>query len=158
MKLPPRRLSHLAEGHRRRGRRRYSCKEKTGRSHASCIPSEPEGPCTSLGNEVEKEEEEEGRTGREDEAKKRKKSGSSVAATQARGKEKNKVDVRRRHKGLRGCWRGTEGGALCFPRSVEIGPSSTLECRFLLYLLQRVRRSRLALGNALLTALGFAIF
>lgn len=62
----------------------------------------------------------------------KKKNSSSVAATQARGKEKNKVDVRTRYKGLCGCLRGTEGAALCFPRSEEIGlssrPSVTSSC------------------------------
>lgn len=88
-------------------------------------PVGPEGPCTSLG----KKERGRGRgwRGRDEEMKQKKtKTGSSVAATQARGQEKNKVDVRTRYKGLCGCLRETEGGALCFPRSEEIGPSSTL--------------------------------
>lgn len=81
-----------------------------------------------------------------------------MAAAQARGQEKNKVDVRTRYKGLCGCLRETEGGALCFPRSEEIGPGSTPESRFLLDLLQRVHGWRAALGNALLTVFVFAIF
>lgn len=58
------------------------------------------------------------RVGREDEAKKKekKKRGSSVAATQARGNEKNKVDVRTRHKGLCGCFeRDRRRSAFVFP-------------------------------------------
>lgn len=84
--------------------------------------------------------------------------GSSVAATRAQGKDKNKVDERTRYKRSCGRLRGTEGGALCFPRLEEIGPSSALESHFLLYLLHRVHRSRQALGNALLTAVVVAIY
>lgn len=149
-------LSHLAEGHPRRGRRWKSCEVDSGRSHDSCTPSAPKV-------RVRRWERRKGkgktmaRSGREDEAEKQK-TGSSVAATQARGQEKNKVDVRTRYKGLCGCLRETEGGALCFPRSEEIGPSSTLESRFLLYLHQRVHGSRPALGNALLAVFVLAIF
>lgn len=66
------------------------------------------------------------------------------------------MDMRTRYKGLCGCLRETERGVLCFSRSEEIGPSSTLKCHFLLNLFQRVHRSQLALGNALVTVLLFS--
>lgn len=111
-------LSHLAEGRPRRRRKWKSCD--------SCNPSAPKVRVHRW-ERRSGEGEEDGEVGTRRSEKK--KASSSVVATQARGQEKNKVDVRTRYKGSCGCLRETEGGALCFPRSEEIGPSSTPESR-----------------------------